>query len=276
MWTKCIIINSFLALLKGLFGWVSIVPDSKGWPECKERLSTEGIAYFKQEVGDPTSFSNVFWSTLGFEINSTLEGKRLRFCADMMYSGHTYFVTLYALALIELLRKHLPSCIRSDFVRNSLLALVYLVCIIQQTVECVFVIKNRFHYTMDVFMAILLTFLFFTNGTIAIVAKTWKYWEGYFGWFNPNSCKPQATLVSLAKMELDNVPPEVMNWIKKGNHRWTLVPTMYFQESGDTWTPICCFPFCCFWGRYHIMDDEVYKFVKGDEDQDEWSDDEEY
>ena len=33
------------------------------------------------------------------------------------------------------------------------------------------VIANRFHYTMDVMMAILLTLLIYTSGPVAIAAK---------------------------------------------------------------------------------------------------------
>jgi len=45
----------------------------------------------------------------------------------------------------------------------------------EQIVEVYFVLLNRFHYTMDVVMAILFTFLFFTNGAIAEFTKKWVY-----------------------------------------------------------------------------------------------------
>merc|ERR1711865_1291295 len=36
-WTKVLLCNSLLALGKGVFGWITVVPDSAGWARCRER-----------------------------------------------------------------------------------------------------------------------------------------------------------------------------------------------------------------------------------------------
>merc|ERR1719491_2049130 len=69
LWTKCILVNCILLLGKGLFGWITVVPDSGGWANCKERLGTAGLASMRAEIGSPADdFSSVFWNTLAFEL----------------------------------------------------------------------------------------------------------------------------------------------------------------------------------------------------------------
>lgn len=110
-WTKCITCTCLLAVGKGIFGLITIVPDSSGWQNCKERETQEGIARMKSEIGSPKDgFWSILWGTLKFETGimvGKLKGEKgVRFCADMMYSGHTYFTTMYALGLVELTRMH--------------------------------------------------------------------------------------------------------------------------------------------------------------------------
>merc|ERR1740115_716470 len=95
-----------------------------------------------------------------------------------MFSGHTYFTTLYALGLVELTRRHTQNL--SPQWQWFFLILVYIVCIAEQMIEIVLVLRNRFHYTMDVAMALLLSLLFFTNGTIGVVARKWYFWKRTF------------------------------------------------------------------------------------------------
>ena len=55
----------------------------------------------------------------------------------------------------------------------------------QQVLEITLVLENRFHYTMDVVMAIIITLLIYSTGPVAIAAKSWQNWRGPF-WAHPD------------------------------------------------------------------------------------------
>jgi len=244
VWTKVMICNALLALGKGLFGVMTTVPDSKGWFECRERLNAGGIDWMKTYH----SWTEFFY----MEAFGTSQGQRLRWCADMMYSGHTYFTTLYALGLYELsfyFTREWPRLYRMLF-----LFLVIAVTMGEQIVEVYFVLLNRFHYTMDVVMAILLTFLFFTNSAIAEATKKWVFAfcakkGGLKKW-----TKEEATKVAQLRKQLvdDNQLPRDVVFIQMKELR----------ADADIMVPPCCNPCCCCnwakgnWGgtRHHSFD----------------------
>lgn len=262
MWTKCTSCAAYLFVLKGALGFMTIVPDSIGWDACKKRLKATGVARMKNEIVDPEKgVLSVLLSSLQFELRHP---GQTRFCADMMFSGHTFTTTLFALSMIELLRKHTRTFRRA--VRESIIAFTYVFVITEQIIEIALVVMNRFHYLTDIVVAIVLTFLFFTNGSVSIAAKHWKFWEGNFQHlFRPASVHPQQ------EDRMESLPMELRAWIQD-HPEYTILPTDHCEVAGDTWTPICCIPFCCFWGRYHVINDEVYHyFDRGDDVDDEIS-----
>jgi len=270
LWTKTILCNCFLLVLKGLFGFITIIPDSIGWDQCKVRLKPEGIALMKSIIGSPQQgFWTVFFATAKFEVESRLPpNKGVRFCADMMPSGHTFFTCLYALALIELIRRHVRGIKKlgqwfspsyGQYLFWVVLVFVMLVAVIEQSVEVYFVLLNRFHYMMDVVMAIILTLLFYTNGTMTIAAKTWKYWDFTCVGFLKDP------LGDIILDDLNNTvgPPgrpgglDDMTTGEYTDYEWSSL------NDGDTWTPMCCFPFCCFMGKYHLVSDHTWYRLRG-------------
>lgn len=169
VWTRVMICHAFLAIGKGLLGMITTVPDSIGWHNCQERLTEKNVLWFQQE--------HSFWDILGREIEGAMSLHMTRFCADMVYSGHTWSVTLYALGIYNLADDE-----TEDFVmdgkgylksRNLLLFLVASLAVAEQGYEVYCVLINRFHYTLDVLLAIVLSMLFFTNGVIARWSKKW-------------------------------------------------------------------------------------------------------
>jgi len=268
-WTKMLICNVFLAVGKGLFGFLTVVPDSIGWNDCKARLTPEGIVRLKEGVGKPErGFTSVFWSTFSFEVSlrwgEIFGGKGLRFCADMLYSGHTFFTTLYALGLVELTKTHLSRRVHQQtmtaLTRNIIVGCVYTLAITEQAVEIYLVLLNRFHYTMDVVMAVLLVFLFFTNGSITIAAKIWYHWHGDFA---DGPHRVEAAKRRPGQGSANEVPTVVHDWLEQHSDQYALVPKGMVHSSGDTWTPVCCVPFCCLSGRYHIVDDHTFNCING-------------
>merc|ERR1719215_1778972 len=95
----------------------------------------------------------------------------LRYCSDMMYSGHTFVVTCFGLGLYELIRIAEVGSKRG--LKIGVLTLLVVVTVCEQFFEVLAVEMTHFHYTMDVIMALVLTFLMYTNGAINIAAKQW-------------------------------------------------------------------------------------------------------
>jgi len=153
-----------LAAGKGLFGWLTVEPDSNGWQVCYNRLhaSKYPVEWYAQER-----------STLDI----LMMDPRSRLCADMMWSGHTYFVCIFAFGLWECTH----TALRYYETKNRL-AFEFLVvagATFQQSVEIYFVLKSRFHYTSDVVMALFVTYLLYSNGTIAVTAMWWLHTGNY-------------------------------------------------------------------------------------------------
>lgn len=239
IFTKTMIAHCFLALGKGFFSICTVVPDSAGWQTCKERIGDAGIHWLSQE--------RTYAEILGMEAFG-VEGRHLRWCADMMWSGHTYVTTLYGLAVYELVKNATKN--KPSIVRYPLIAFVFAITVGEQMLEVYCVLLNRFHYTMDVAMAILLVFLFYTNGSISVVAKWWVLYPR----------KRDRELSQESRMQIQNAleetDPELANAV-------VVLRAEDLQSDGDVFVPPCCVPFCCFAGGQHIFSDvELRSFME--------------
>lgn len=247
VWTKVMVCAGFLFTIKGLLGAMTTVPDSSGWDICVTRLKDEGIAWM--------SDTHSLWDMFVLDFHWVpVHHAPLRYCSDMMYSGHTFVVTLFALGSYESLRIVLEAHNRQikalgnryfhdsrdwdpesfvTTVKIACLACLALLAIGEQTVEIYCVLKSRFHYSMDIAMAVLVTFLFYTNSVVAIFAKQWEF-RGFhlFGGprekFTPNPIEPSGRRFRDKEM-----------WV----------------SAGDVYVPICCVPFCLLQGRGHLYTD---------------------
>jgi len=211
LWTKVMLCNALLALLKGVLGAVTTVPDSIGWNNCKARLGVDGVRYLSTKL----SLGDLLRMEL---VGAPPHGQHLRWCADMMFSGHTYFTCLYGLALFELFRVWFAR-VKPGIGRAGPLIFVCVLGVGEQVLEVYEVLKSRFHYSMDVLVAIVITFLVFTNSAVCIAAKSWVMWRA------PASVDTSDSVFRL------------------------------FRSSGDVFIPICCIPFCCVPNRQHMFDD---------------------
>jgi len=260
MWTKAIVANALLAIWKGLFGAMTIVPDSIGWASCKKRLGTANLAYLRDEVPKPETegYGAMAWALMkneawGHNPTKFRAGAGMRFCADMMYSGHTYFTTLYALSLVELVQTRTSKTLASKL----LLAFVVSFCVGEQILEATLVLKDRFHYTMDVVMAILLTFLWFTSAPVILAARKWANWDGPCA--EKGSCEQtHGAIVELEKGVMEQ------DWYKEHFHADSEFRVVHlgnhdaYGSHGDLEVPRCCVPFCCCPGRHHLVLDEKF------------------
>lgn len=219
LWTKCCVCGSLMALLKGFLAWATVVPDSIGWDGCKKRLGEHGLEFFRSKSG--LNFETEFMQSLVDVLNLELwgvsnEGKshHLRFCADMMFSGHTYVCATFSLGLFSLFRSRtagLPVTWRTVgrfLVGSALFAIVFF--------DVIMILINRFHYTMDVTIALVLVALLFSNPAVAVVAEFWVEYTG----------EREA----------------LADWRDRDD----------FRDHGTVLVPPCCFPLCCFTGRYYL------------------------
>lgn len=158
VWTRIMLSFFVLAVGKGLFSWITVEPDSSGWQLCRDRLahSNYPVAWYAEKR---SVMELLFMHPLS------------RLCADMMWSGHTYMVTLFALGLHECTRLAMR-CRRAE---HRILAetSVTVAAFLQQAVEIYFVLQSHFHYTADVVMAVFVTYLLYTNSTIAFFTMQW-------------------------------------------------------------------------------------------------------
>merc|ERR1719460_1407437 len=83
--------------IKGSMDAMTTLPDSSGWKVCDGRLNDEGMQWLSEEHALWEFFILDYW---WFWRHHSL----LRYCSDMMFSGHTFVVTLFALGCYEQLR----------------------------------------------------------------------------------------------------------------------------------------------------------------------------
>lgn len=239
-YTKVCFCAGLLFILKGLLGAATTVPDSSGFKVCRDRLTKN-----EQDMAGLNfmTANHTFWEFVVLDVNWIPEHHGLlRYCSDMMYSGHTLVVTTFALGAYEMLRivldKYWEKDTPSVLVLKSLFLLALsLAAIGEQILEIYFVEQTHFHYTMDVLMAIVVVFLVYTNGAICIFSKQWELrgismltdWR--------YSC-------FTSELEDDDEDFQV-DWVR----------TDMWISRGDVFIPPCCIPCCCLAGREHLYSD---------------------
>lgn len=259
LWTKVMLCAGFLFIIKGIVGAVTTVPDSSGWNVCKDRLKPEGLRWMEQE--------HTFWSMLilDFRWNVLWHRHPLRYCADMMYSGHTFTVTLFALGLYELIRiARPPQQYQRLAVVEKMICLTMLVILSvgEQLIEISIVEETRFHYTSDVVTALVMTFLFYTNGAIAVSAKRWSQ-DG----LKPLMALPAAARVYFYSRKVGDDWDAVQDDSEQAESPAVRLEREFkpswrrLVSKADIFIPPCCVPFCCLAGREHIYSDRMVKDI---------------
>eukprot|EP00929_Paragymnodinium_shiwhaense_P013338 TRINITY_DN1211_c1_g1_i2.p1 TRINITY_DN1211_c1_g1~~TRINITY_DN1211_c1_g1_i2.p1 ORF type:complete len:1355 (-),score=374.47 TRINITY_DN1211_c1_g1_i2:103-4167(-) len=238
-WTKCCLVASVLAVLKGFLAWATVVPDSIGWHGCQARLGPAGLAFFRSSQG--LNFQAELFGSVIDVVVMEIFGVRWRgrqwhprFCADMMFSGHTYVCCVFAVGLYDLCRNQ-SADLRLGFRRLLHFTVgMLLLCVV--LVDVTLMVANRFHYTMDVTVAAVLVMLLYSNPAIAILTERWA---------------------SGADIVEDEVTVRPIG--QKGEYGVEVRDNM-----GSLLVPPCCFPLCCVSGRYHLTDrpdlSEIFAF----------------
>jgi len=179
---KTMLVASCMAILKGTWDAMTVLPDSIGWESCKERLGEDGLAEMRNMSFILGSFLTEVWGALFFEIAS-LTGERYRYCADMMVSGHTYFATIFSLSawhqVAFLLDVYWQD--RHAWFKRTIKVTTSVVCAVCLAAEITLVALARFHYTVDMVASVVLVMLLWDSTYIEWWAREWstcfEYWE---------------------------------------------------------------------------------------------------
>lgn len=208
IYNKTFIIASIMAVSKGVIDMITIIPDSNGWNTCKKRLGDQPINYLNS-----IDFSNHFFISLfnmiRFEIFG-LDHHRIRYCADMLISGHTYFVVLFSIASYKIASMIVDK-------RSYHIILMKIAVLTFIIVEMIAISLERFHYTIDIVIAIMLVLLLWDSNTIEMLAYNWS--QGYNWrtdlWVKPNSLCDllyENKKRSIYASNTDNVSNYLMNY----------------------------------------------------------------
>jgi len=234
LWSKCCLCAALLALLKGFLAWATVVPDSIGWDGCQKRLGPAGVGYFRDKKGlnfETEPFSS-FFAVLKLELLGVwYEGSyhHIRFCGDMMFSGHTYVCGVFSLGLYDALLGLTATW--APVMRVPVRILVGVLLFGLVCFDMTLILMKRFHYTMDVTVAIVLVGLLYSNPGVAVAVERYTVWAA-------------ARTLAADFEQMDNKEPGAVR---------ASVDASYESDKGSVLVPPCCFPLCCFQGRYHLQ-----------------------
>lgn len=197
LWVKAWTTASLLFIWKGILDYITDFPDSGGWDRCAERLNPAGVSFFrslKNLRDDKTSFwrefiamelfglnANVpnpaFWQGAAAHAGPQTQGRiwMVRYCGDMILSGHTAIFACFLVALSDLCRK---IALLVDPTRVFLARVVVtVIMVVLVCAESYMVVLNHFHYSADVVVAIVLALLIYTNAAVAIFTQKFVEWR---------------------------------------------------------------------------------------------------
>jgi hypothetical protein len=164
---KTIILASTLAIMKGIFDLVTIIPDSSGYEKCISRLGNDTI-YFLINLNFNNDFLNSLIKILKVEIMG-LNNKHMRYCADMMLSGHTFYVVLYNIATYDIITKYIKNVIICFIIKMILISIII--------IEIILILISKFHYTSDVLLSLVIVILLYNFTYINKINNNYENYE---------------------------------------------------------------------------------------------------
>jgi len=184
LWVKVFISLGLLFMSKGTLDYVTVLPDSIGWEQCEERLThkhTTPAVIDGIKTLDGASSSEVLREVLRIEINGVFslipgnpmgiaEGYPVRYCSDMILSGHTFAMLLPLLACSDLIRK-LSRIHLSKEASYKIEWASHIVALTLGFTELYMILAKRFHYTVDILLATGASMLMYTNAALTLFAN---------------------------------------------------------------------------------------------------------
>ncbi|CAK9084487.1 unnamed protein product [Durusdinium trenchii] len=174
-WTHLALVATVLAMLKGLLAWCTVLPDATGWMGCQRRLGPHGLMYFREQnsgaLGSVNSILDIFLLTVQ---SLWLLGRAApqQLCADTVFCCSTSTTVLVCLGAYDAVAQSVASELRRER-RAAILALTGFILWAILMADVTLAVGSKLHYSLDVFMAIPLTFLIYGNPAIAVCASDW-------------------------------------------------------------------------------------------------------
>jgi hypothetical protein len=141
-----------------------------------------------------------------------------------MFSGHTYVISVFALGVYDAVCSFTAN-LRATF-RVTLRGVVGLALLALVALDVTLILMNRFHYTMDCVIALVLALLLYSSPAAAIAIEVYE---------------------ALAVSKSTEEPANATRTILDDAHSE--------RDHGSLLIPPCCVPLCCFcgfFGRYHL------------------------
>jgi len=167
MWAKVCLCFTCLNLGRAICHVSTVVPDSQGWEACKERLTNFGA---RPDALEEMAQMTINWRTMAFGSISNLlqaEAKGMRYCGDMIYSGQTFVLLLFALGIFEVMRRNWPD-LRKMRIFMAMIAFPF------ACAASIGTLLARYHYTIDIVLATVLTALWYDSSTVASACGWWS------------------------------------------------------------------------------------------------------
>jgi len=162
---KTILIASILAIIKGIIDLVTIIPDSAGYNKCISRLGNDTINFLTNLDFD-NNLINSLIKLLKVEIFGLKNFHHMRYCSDMILSGHTFYVVLYNIASYDIICK---------YVNNIICIIIKILLTIIIIIEITLILISNFHYTIDVLLALIMVILLYNCKYIDYITKIDNY-----------------------------------------------------------------------------------------------------
>lgn len=207
IWTKTFFVFAVMNVGKGLFDTATTVPDSAGWQKCKDRLTIQGVQAIENgNIGEIPFTASELLSSIAIEVlgySKSGKGTRhVRFCSDMLSSGHTSLAVVFALGVRKMLASYLHSIpgvskIAENIVLNAVNA-VLCICVL---VDVGVIGITRFHYAVDIALAIILALLWFDSIHLETCVS---WWTRGFHWYQVDADlkKPSSSSRYKAKLRM--------------------------------------------------------------------------
>jgi hypothetical protein len=165
IFTKTITIAIILSILKGIFNIVTIIPDSGGYDKCISRLGNDTVNFLINLDFNNNLFNSLI-KLLKVEILG-LNNKHMRYCSDMILSGHTYYVVLYNIASYDIICKNIHNIIICNIIKIILISIVI--------IEIILILISKFHYTVDVLFSLVIVILLYNYNYINKINNNYDY-----------------------------------------------------------------------------------------------------
>lgn len=216
LWTRTLFVGSILALLKGLIALSTVVPDSAGWGECRDRLEGSVLLDHFATSGSEAGVLDWLMSVLLVlrlwlvGMLSGMRGHGHLVCADELPSGSTCLLVLFSLGLYDVAREKGTRKLKPHF-RIISRAIVALLLVTVALSDAIADLSARRQYTMSAALGMILTLLLYGSPVAATCTHHW--------------------LTS---------GPVGSNDVRDPG------------DEGDVLVPLCCVPFCFVHGRYFL------------------------